>query len=46
VYARLSLLPGADQDRARKLLEKAEQVCLISSSLKATKHLEVQIVSA
>jgi hypothetical protein len=27
------------------LLAKAEQVCLISSSLKASKHLEVTIVS-
>ena len=46
VHATLAVPAGADQDRARKLLEKAEQVCLISSSLKATKHLEIQIVSA
>jgi organic hydroperoxide reductase OsmC/OhrA len=45
VYARLSLLPGADQDRARKLLEKAEQLCLISSSLKASKHLEIELIA-
>jgi organic hydroperoxide reductase OsmC/OhrA len=38
------LPPGADQDRARKLLEKAEQVCLISSSLKASKHLEIELI--
>jgi len=45
VHARLSLSPDADQDRARKLLEKAEQVCLISSSLKASKHLEMEIIA-
>lgn len=45
VHARLSLPPGADQERARKLLEKAEQVCLISSSLKASKHLEIEIIA-
>lgn len=45
ILARLRVPAGADQDRARKLLEKAEQVCLISSSLKASKHLEIEIVS-
>lgn len=44
--ARLTLPAGADQDRARKLLEKSEQVCLISSSLKASKHLEIEVVTA
>lgn len=46
VHATLTLSAGADAERARKLLEKAEQVCLISNSLKAAIHLEVQIVSA
>lgn len=45
VHARLTVPAGADAERARKLLEKAEQVCLISSSLKATKHLELEVVS-
>ena len=44
VHARLTLPAGADQERARKLLEKAEQVCLISSSLKAGKHLEIELI--
>lgn len=46
VHATLTVPPGADAERAKKLLEKAEQVCLISSSLKAAKHLEATIVSA
>lgn len=41
--ARLVLPPGADAERARKLLEKAEQVCLISRSLKGPCHLEADI---
>lgn len=45
VHATLVVPPGADQERARKLLEKAEQVCLISSSLKASKHLEPTVLS-
>ena len=43
--ARLELPGGADEDRARRLLEKAEQVCLISSSLKASIHLEAEVVT-
>lgn len=46
VHATLVLAAGADDERARKLLEKAEQLCLISNSLKAATHLEVRIVSA
>lgn len=46
VHATLTVPAGADAERAKKLLEKAEQVCLISSSLKATKHLEVSVVTA
>jgi organic hydroperoxide reductase OsmC/OhrA len=45
LHARLTLPAGADQDRARKLLEKSEEVCLISSSLKADKHLEIEILT-
>lgn len=44
LHARLELPAGADQARARRLLEKAEQVCLISASLKAASHLESEIV--
>lgn len=46
VHARLTLPPQADADRARKLLAKSEQVCLISSSLKAATHLEIELVYA
>ena len=45
LHATLTLPPSADTERARKLLEKAEQLCLISNSLKAARHLAVQIVS-
>lgn len=44
LQASLLVPVGADLERARKLLEKAEQICLISNSLKApvTLHIEVQ----
>lgn len=45
VHATLRVPGGADHDRARTLLEKAEQVCLISSSLKASKHLEITVIN-
>ena len=45
LQATLTLPPSADAGRAHKLLEKAEQLCLISNSLKAARHLEVRIVS-
>ena len=46
VRASLVLPVGADTERARKLLEKAEEICLISNSLKAQTHLEIEITSA
>ena len=36
---RLSIPPTMDQEQARRALEKAERLCLISRSLKATTHL-------
>jgi organic hydroperoxide reductase OsmC/OhrA len=42
--ARLTVPAGTDAERAKKLLEKAEQICLISSSLKAPRHLATEIV--
>ena len=39
----LSVPPGTDAERAHKLLEKAEQVCLISASLKGTRQLKITI---
>ena len=32
---------GTSEEKARKLLEKAEQVCLIGNSLNAERHLEI-----
>jgi peroxiredoxin-like protein len=44
VHARLVLGDGADEARARRLLEKAEKSCLVSNSLLAKKHLEAEVV--
>jgi organic hydroperoxide reductase OsmC/OhrA len=41
--ATLHVPPGTDPARARQLLEKAKQVCLISNSLKGDFHLETRI---
>lgn len=43
IEARLSLDPGGDPERARRLLEKAEQMCLITNSLKCSVHLDTQV---
>jgi organic hydroperoxide reductase OsmC/OhrA len=43
VLATLLVPDGADAGEARKLLERAEQVCLVSNSLRATRTLEVQV---
>jgi organic hydroperoxide reductase OsmC/OhrA len=43
VRANLRIPAGGDEARARKLLEKAEHVCLITNSLKAGSVLEVSI---
>lgn len=42
-HATLRVPAGTDSERARRLLEKAEQVCLISNSLAAERHLEAHI---
>ena len=43
--ATLTVPPGADAARARQLLEKAEHVCLIANSLKASRLLECSVRS-
>jgi len=43
VHAVLEVPAGTDLEKARKALEKSEQVCLISNSLKASQHLEIEI---
>jgi organic hydroperoxide reductase OsmC/OhrA len=42
---KLTVPPGTDLERAHKLLEKAEQVCLISASLKGERELKLEIVN-
>lgn len=44
IEATLTVPAGTDPERARRLLEKAEQTCLITNSLKSTVHLETSIV--
>jgi uncharacterized OsmC-like protein len=45
LHATLRVPAGADQERAKKLMEKAEQLCLISNSLVAQRHLELTIIA-
>ncbi len=44
-HATLRLAAGADTDKARLLLDKAEHGCLISNSLSATRELVAEVVS-
>jgi organic hydroperoxide reductase OsmC/OhrA len=43
VRATLTVPPGVDEARARKLLEKAEHACLITNSLKAAPTLAITL---
>ena len=43
VHADLVVPTGTDEDRAQRLLEKAEQTCFVTNSLKAEPHLETNI---
>jgi peroxiredoxin-like protein len=45
-HAKLHVAAGADVERAKKLLEKAEQTCLVSNSLVSERQLTVQVDSA
>jgi len=40
----LQVPPGAREDRALRLLDKAEQICLITNSLNGTVELEAKVV--
>jgi organic hydroperoxide reductase OsmC/OhrA len=42
-HAKLQIPAGADAERAKRLMEKAEQVCLIANSLSAERHLETEV---
>ena len=46
LQASLSVPVGVDPYKARRALHKAEQTCLVSNSLKATIHLEVDVAVA
>ncbi|MGB5246093.1 MAG: OsmC family protein [Woeseia sp.] len=43
VMAVLDVPAGTDTDKAKKLMEKAEHLCLISNSLKAETHLDATV---
>ena len=46
VNATLTVPAGTDVDKARKLLEKAEHVCLITNSLKAESELSTTVLTS
>ena len=46
VNARLTVPAGTDADKAQRLLEKAEEACLITRSLLAESHLEAEVIVA
>jgi organic hydroperoxide reductase OsmC/OhrA len=43
VSAKLKVANPADNERARRLLEKAEEACLITNSLSGKVHLEAAV---
>jgi peroxiredoxin-like protein len=45
IEARVKIARAADVDRARRLVEKAEQNCLISKSMKAPVHVRATITA-
>lgn len=44
--ARLTLPAGADEGKARKLLEKAERDCLVTNSLRGTRTMQIEVMHA
>lgn len=46
VNAKLTVGAGTDITKAEKLLHKAEHSCLITNSLKATSHLDLEVLLA
>jgi peroxiredoxin-like protein len=42
-HAKLHVAAGADVERAKRLLEKAEAACLVSNSLNGEKHLTLEV---
>lgn len=45
VRVTLAVPAGTDIEKARKLLHKAEEACLITNSLKASTHLEANVIT-
>jgi peroxiredoxin-like protein len=43
IYASLEVPEGTDREQVKRLLERAEQTCLITNSLKAPCHLETDV---
>lgn len=43
-HAALHVPPGADIERGKKLLEKAEAACLVSNSLISERHLTIEVL--
>jgi organic hydroperoxide reductase OsmC/OhrA len=43
-HAKLHVHTGADIERAKKLLEKAEATCLVANSLTSERHLTVEVI--
>jgi organic hydroperoxide reductase OsmC/OhrA len=44
-HAKLHVPEGADPERGKKLLEKAEQACLVANSLSGERHLTVEVTA-
>ena len=44
-HAKLHVPEGADIERAKKLLEKAEHACLVANSLNSERHLTVDVAA-
>ena len=45
-FANLRVSPGIDADKARRLLEKADHLCLISNSLRGKRTLVAEVVNS
>ena len=43
-HAKLHVHTGADVERAKKLLEKAEATCLVANSLTSERHLTIEVI--
>jgi peroxiredoxin-like protein len=46
VRATLTVPAGTDESKARRLLQKAEDACLVTNSMTAETHLEADIIAA